>query len=126
MLVLDESARGQLSKISAFFKTIQKDSPGETQKLRKNLACKLEYLNTYACRGDGQEIDRKRTRCRLFEDFAPLSFVFVMEIRQDDGKYERWFNGGLIFHGPHDGGGDGGAPTFSVNLSPSTGWSVHT
>jgi len=41
-------------------------------------------------------------------------------------KEERWFNGGLIFHGPHDNGGDGGAPTFSVNLSPQDGWSIHT
>ena len=37
-----------------------------------------------------------------------------------------WFNGGLIFHGPHDNGGDGGAPTFSVNLGVGYGWAMHT
>lgn len=41
-------------------------------------------------------------------------------------NYKRWFNGGLIYHGTHDNGGDGGAPTFSVNLTPENGWSVHT
>jgi hypothetical protein len=40
--------------------------------------------------------------------------------------YVKWFNGGLIYHGRHDGGGDGGAPTFSVNLTPQYGWSIHT
>ena len=36
------------------------------------------------------------------------------------------YNGGLIYHGPHDRGGDGSAPTFSVNLNPHDGWSIHT
>ena len=34
--------------------------------------------------------------------------------------------GGLIFHGQHDGGGDGGMPTLSVCLTPQDGWSLHT
>lgn len=58
---------------------------------------------------------------RLFKDFAPHSFEFI---RLRDG--ERVYNGGLIFHGPHDGGGNGGAPTFSVSLTPVDGWSIHT
>ena len=49
-------------------------------------------------------------------DFAPHSFNFTM-----CGMY-----GGMIYHGPHDGGGDGGAPTYSMNLSPIAGWSLHT
>jgi hypothetical protein len=40
--------------------------------------------------------------------------------------YVKWFNGGLIYHGQHDNGGDGSAPTFSVNLTPQYGWSIHT
>ncbi len=40
--------------------------------------------------------------------------------------YVDWFVGGLIYHGEHDRGGDGEAPTFSVNLTPQNGWSVHT
>lgn len=59
-----------------------------------------------------------RTKCKMFKDFAPLSFCWQME----NGK----LHGGLIYHGAHDHGGDGGAPTFSVNLSPTDGWSLHT
>lgn len=59
----------------------------------------------------------------LYSDFAPLSLGFV--IKQE----ERFvLNGGFIFHGKHDGFGNGGAPTFSVSLSQekTTGWSIHT
>jgi len=53
---------------------------------------------------------------RLFLDFAPYSFEFSVG----------GLNGGMIFHGGHDGGGDGGGPTLSVCLTPTTGWSLHT
>ena len=53
---------------------------------------------------------------KLFLDFAPYSFLFLA----------RGMQGGLIFHGVHDNGGDGGAPTFSVNIKKSHGWSLHT
>lgn len=59
----------------------------------------------------------------LYEDFAPFSFYFVMNEMDDK---TRFMNGGIIFHGSHDGGGNGGAPTFSVNLTPSSGWRIHT
>ena len=52
----------------------------------------------------------------LYNDFAPLSF----------GWTGGGMTGGLIFHGPHDRGGDGGAPTFCVNLGNTHGWSIHT
>ena len=52
----------------------------------------------------------------VYLDFAPMSFMW-----QGAGMI-----GGLIFHGPHDRGGDGGAPTFSVNIDKSYGWSLHT
>ena len=81
----------------------------------------LEYLDTYACHDDPT-----KTKCVLGKDFAPLSFSFTMQRRNKDGEYEYWFNGGCIFHGQHDNGGDGGAPTFSVNLEPTDGWSIHT
>jgi hypothetical protein len=76
----------------------------------------LDYLANYGGTPD-------YTECQLYKDFAPQSFAFDM---MRNGK--RWFNGGLIFHGPHDNGGDGGAPTFSVNLNPDTRphWQVHT
>ena len=58
----------------------------------------------------------------LYEDFAPFSFYW--EEIAPNGK--RSMNGGLIYHGLHDGGGNGGSPTFSVNLTPMSGWAIHT
>jgi hypothetical protein len=58
---------------------------------------------------------------KIFTDGAPKSFYF-----------ERFSgetfcgNGGIIFHGKHDNGGDGGAPTFSVSITPCNGWQIHT
>lgn len=61
-------------------------------------------------------------KVKLWPDFAPLSFDFV--VLRGDGS--RWINGGLIFHGAHDGGGNGGAPTYAVCVTPTDGWSIHT
>ena len=57
-------------------------------------------------------------------DFAPLSFYFVR--KDKDGNFRG--NGGIIFHGNHDKGGNGSAPTFSVSLDNSTEerWEIHT
>lgn len=61
-------------------------------------------------------------RVEMGVDFSPLSFTWG--IIREDGSCP--FNGGLIFHGPHDGFGSGEAPTFSVCLTPEHGWSIHT
>jgi len=82
---------------------------------------KLDYLDTYA------DHERKGlTKCLLYKDFAPYSFEFCMMRKNADGEWARWFNGGIVYHGEHDNGGDGSAPTFSVNLVPTNGWSIHT
>ena len=62
-------------------------------------------------------------RVELFQDFAPHSLYFELYW---ENKFS--MNGGMIFHGPHDGGGNGSAPTFSVSLDNSTKprWSIHT
>ena len=65
---------------------------------------------------------RGGSRVRIGLDFAPLSFGFA--VVRPDGSC--WIVGGLIFHGAHDRGGDGGAPTFAVSVQPVTGWSLHT
>ena len=59
----------------------------------------------------------------IVKDFAPHSFYFV---RQKHGEFRG--NGGIIFHGKHDGFGNGGAPTFSVSIgnSKETRWEIHT
>lgn len=62
-----------------------------------------------------------RASLTLFPDFAPYSFYWTL---QRDGK--QVYNGGVIFHGAHDRGGDGGAPTFSVCLTATDGWAIHT
>ena len=103
-----------MKKVRAFAEKV-----GKAEQLQKQ----LDYLASYACSEDNPN----RTRCDLWEDFAPYSFRFMMMIRDEDkGGFTDWFNGGLIFHGAHDNGGDGGPPTYSVNLSPTDGWAVHT
>ena len=57
----------------------------------------------------------------LGRDFAPYSFSFGIRAA---GQMK--LNGGVIFHGAHDNGGDGSAPTYSVSLEPHDGWSIHT
>jgi hypothetical protein len=84
---------------------------------------RLDYLNGYGGKNsDGTD----RTRVRLFKDFAPYSFGFVIESKDDNGEWSTWFHGGLLFHGPHDGNGGGAGPTFAVTLTPTVGWVVHT
>lgn len=85
---------------------------------------KLNYLAQFGCKQDGT--DPERCICTLHKDFAPHSFGWSTQIRKEDGTYDHWLAGGLIFHGPHDNGGDGGAPTFSVSLTPTDGWEIHS
>lgn len=58
---------------------------------------------------------------RIMTDFAPYSLSFSRTV---DDKFVG--NGGIIFHGSHDHGGDGSAPTYSVCLTPTYGWQIHT
>lgn len=60
----------------------------------------------------------------VFNDFAPHSFEFVR--KDSEGRYIS--NGGIIFHGPHDGYGSGSFPSFSVSIDDSkeTRWQIHT
>ena len=91
--------------------------------LREKLEVQLKRLENYANHPDKPDANR----CVLYKDWAPLSFGFNIEAKQPDGTYKFWFNGGLIFHGSHDRGGDGGAPTFSVSLvAVDEDWSIHT
>lgn len=57
----------------------------------------------------------------LHQDFAPYSLYF--EVLKEG---ELVSNGGLIYHGINNAGGNGSAPTFSVNLTPVKGWAIHT
>ena len=106
--MLVDKTNGKLDEVKEFAAKV-----GKSEQLQKE----LDYLANYS--------DRE-TRCLLFTDFAPQSFQFTMEVKNKDGEWEYWFNGGLIFHGAHDGHGSGAAPTFSVTLTPTDGWSIHT
>lgn len=84
---------------------------------------RLDYLATYGGKGDDRA---DRTRVRLFRDFAPYSFEFVIESRTDAGDWEHLMSGGLLYHGALDGHGSGKAPTLAVTMTPTSGWSIHT
>lgn len=62
----------------------------------------------------------------IYKDFAPNSFGFSILAKSNNGEWQHQMEGGIIYHGKHDNGGDGGGPTYSVNLTPQNGWSVHT
>ena len=84
--------------------------------LREQLDAKLKWLDEYR---------DSKSRCVLTPDFAPHSFGFVLQVPGADGDYRTLFVGGLIFHGPHDGGGDGSFPTLAVSVEPTHGWQIH-
>lgn len=87
------------------------------------LSNRLKYLDGYGGKdSDGND----RMRVHLTPDFAPFSFFFVIEKKNDAGEWRALFNGGLLFHGRHDGNGSGSTPTFATTLEPTVGWSVHT
>lgn len=102
-------ATGKLDAARAFADTVG---------LRTQLEAKLSYLDRYAV--------PRRTRCILSPDFAPHSFNFVMEAETKDGEWTVWFEGGLVYHGPHDGHGSGAYPALSVTIDPTMGWQIHT
>ena len=65
-------------------------------------------------------------RVHLYSDFAPMSFYWEAIVGEGQPtRATRYMNGGLIYHGevPNYGGG---SPTFSVCLTPTAGWSIHT
>ena len=64
----------------------------------------------------------KKFETFISNDWAEKSFYFSRNA--EDGEFAG--NGGIIWHGKHDNGGDGSSPTFSVCLTPVNGWSIHT
>lgn len=115
MLVIDEACQGHFEEAAAF--------AAEYPERLFNFVENLKYLSEYGeCREDVTSV-----RTVLAKDFAPYSFNFYTFWNDDDRPI---MVGGLIFHGPHDRGGDGSAPTFSVNLCPVKAehgeWRTHT
>jgi hypothetical protein len=82
--------------------------------MTENLQERLDTLKRIAFNMKGELV--------LSWDFAPHSLTWSVVKENGDCVY----NGGLIYHGSHDRGGDGGPPTFSVSLNPSRGWEIHS
>lgn len=55
-------------------------------------------------------------------DFDEMSFFF----RQKYADGRTGICGGIIYHGSRDGYGSGQGPTFSVCLTPTEGYQIHT
>lgn len=100
-----DNTNGRLDEIKAFAKE---------HELMESFTQTFARLENYSAKG---------YEVFLYRDFAPLSLEFVIK---QEGRFV--LNGGFIFHGKHDGFGNGGAPTFSVLLTDEkkTGWSIHT
>lgn len=99
----------------------------DTVGLGGQLQGQLDYLDRYANR-PGCLYDKTTgadTRCRLFKDFAPHSFEFLVECHKPGEPWKRMFNGGLIFH---PAGSTGVTGELSVRLGDCSkaGWMVHT
>ena len=103
-MIIDNS-NGRLAEIKAFAKE---------HDLEESFIETFSRLENYSDKG---------YTVTLYSDFAPLSMEFSIT---ENNKLILY--GGLIFHGSHDGFGNGGAPTFSVSLSTDkeVGWSIHT
>jgi len=105
MTIIDNS-EGKLQEIEAFAK--------ETNRL-ENFKSKLQRLEEIA--------ENRDADVYLYKDFAPMSLFFAISSNLCIGTV---LHGGLIFHGQHDGYGSGSAPSFSVTLTPTDGWAIHT
>jgi hypothetical protein len=103
-MIIDKS-NGILAEIKAFAKE---------KNLLENFNNTFSRLENYSDKGN---------TVNLYSGFAPHSLYFEITMNE---KFV--LNGGLIFHGSHDGFGSGDAPTFSVCIDPDNkpGWSIHT
>jgi hypothetical protein len=120
MLKISEKVQKYYDEVIAFAKSIGLYDNDANVSLKW---C-LDYLANY---GGNDENGEDRCVVELYKDFAPYSFEFTIYRRGSNGQPDVvWFNGGLIFHGDHDGHGSGSAPTLAVTLTPTDGWSIHT
>ena len=110
---MKDCTMGDLQKAREFAKKI--NMLDQFEETLKNLVSREERDTICGKIGD--------TEVELYSDRAPYSFLFVWRNKLDGRVL---INGGMIFHGTHDGFGNGSAPTFSVCLTPTNGWSIHT
>ena len=113
---LTDNTNGKLNQIKEFAEKIG---------LLDQLNSTLEGLEQYVT---------NKVEVTLFPDLAPYSLYFIVRIKEefvDDEVLLRprgstILDGGIIYHGKHDGYGSGSAPTFSVTVDKADGWRIHT
>jgi hypothetical protein len=103
--MITDNTNGRLDKIKTF---------STKNNLLENFIETFSRLETYSDKG---------YTVTLYSDFAPYSLSFEITMNE-----KLILNGGFIFHGSHDGYGNGSAPTFSVCIDPDNkpGWRIHT
>jgi hypothetical protein len=108
----------EFAKTAGLYEPVDEKASDPKQYLKKT----LDRLDAFTRTSEDGEIV---SRVVVYPDWAPRSFGFTVQTRGRDGEWNASLVGGVIFHGA-DGGGNGGAPTFSVSLTPTDGWSIHT
>lgn len=108
---MDEGATEQMGEIRRFLEAVRYGDPDFAADLEATLGRSLETISRCTKNTIGG-------MAKVWKDWAPLSFVFLCG--------QGGMNGGIIFHGSHDGFGGGGSPTFSVCVEPTEGWQIHT
>jgi hypothetical protein len=96
----------------------------EAKGWKKYLDQRLDYLRKYA-----DQEEKGLCRVELYKDSSPASFAIRWYKRKEDGTYEYWFNGGLIFHGDQTGWDEKGeyVDPFAVRLvADNNPWGIHT
>lgn len=103
--MITDNSNGKLAEIKVFAKE---------HELTKSFKKTFSRFESYSDKG---------YTVTLYSDFAPYSLYFEITMNE---KFI--LNEGFIFHGAHDGYGNGSAPTFSVCIDPDNkpGWSIHT
>ncbi len=112
---MKDFSNGQLDKIRDFAQRTNQEEQFNT--VLNNLLRREKNENV----GNGG----KPSEIRLFPDSAPYSLYWEWVSLENQENPRLIMNGGLIYHGQHD-RGDGNSPNFTVNITPTTGWKIHT
>lgn len=86
---------------------------------------KLDNLMAMLERLASDRYGARHRRCTLYLDSAPYSFYWIEEVYVSQVKeWKRGMVGGLIYHGLLPNGTK--AETFTVSLTETDGWTLHT
>lgn len=105
-----ESGKAQFARVKEFFTKLDEAKHAKADEITKEFIARMDYLNEYG--GQVSETDaRRRFQITLSKDWADLSFNITWSLRDAEGLYKFFCNGGLIWHGgPND--------PLSISLTP--------